>query len=188
MAAAHAQGVNLSAWVRQAIRQALPDTPEGAQANSSPATRHPREHRAWLTADDRRKLEVVATHLGLRSHTAALRLLIARAQADGQVDPIQRANPGEAAAPAGAGVDALCRSNAELTGLARSLNRLARSLDVQPGHTTVADRWLIERAERDIRAHLHLAASIVASLEPLVPPPPSTRSTRPPRPTHRAAR
>ena len=185
-AAARAQGVNLSAWVRQAIRKALPDEAAVSKPAQSPPSRVPREHRAWLTADDRRKLEAIAHQLGLRSHTAALRLLIARAHTDGHADPFTPVDAGRAESiaatgggpPAGAAVDALCRSNAELTGLARSLLRLVQMLEAQPGHRLAADRWLIERAERDIRAHLQQAASIVARLEPLVPPPVAARPPR----------
>ncbi len=171
-----AAGVKASAWVRQALQEALA-RPQGAAvtdhepgvatppAAAGPqgvdASRGPGVYRAWFDAEQTAKLDQVVARTGRRSRIKALHALL---------DGVQLEPAGASAVDLVSAVGALTRSNHELVAIGRNLNQLTKNLNAYPGKTTAADRSAIERVLAMTRGHVEQAARLVAELRPLVKP------------------
>lgn len=172
-----AAGVKPSAWVRQALQEALARPQGGAatgddtgergvppladQAQGVDASRGKGVYRAWFDAEQTAKLDLVVARTGRRSRIKALHALL---------DGVQLEPAGASAVNLVAAVGALTRSNYEMVGIGRNLNQLAKNLNAYPGKTTAADRSAIERVLAMTRGHVEQAARLVAELRPLVKP------------------
>jgi hypothetical protein len=157
---AKAERSRVSDLVRLAVREHLTGSRASGEIRIDDSTEEG-VYRPSLSRRDSAKLDQLKARTGRRTRQGVLRALLDGVELAPSIAQGGDVHLGEA-------MQQLVRSNAELVSIGRDLNKIARSLNLYPGPTTVADRLAFERAAAVVFDHLETASRLAAQIRPLV--------------------